>query len=318
MILNHSFYYKYSDYLKTKYGCKVYKLPVNLPITCPNRETGSGCMFCADVGTGFESLDPSICVAKQLLKNQEYIRKRYHADRFIAYFQNYTNTYIPLKQFKNYIEQVLDVPDIVEISISTRPDCIHSDYLEYLAQFSLKNNIHINIELGLQTVNYHTLEIINRGHSLAEYIDSVLRIQKYDMSICTHLILNLPWDTENDVIEAAKFVSVLPTDIVKLHSLYIAKNSAMAKAYMNNEFTICSYEAYLHRVKMFLEHLRPDIAVERLFSRIPEEDALFSNWGISWWKLNDLLQQMMIDTNSTQGCKFNYTNGNKIPKSWLL
>lgn len=316
--MNHSFYYKYSDYLKTKYGCKVYKLPVNLPITCPNRETGSGCMFCADVGTGFESLDPSICVAKQLLKNQEYIRKRYHADRFIAYFQNYTNTYIPLKQFKNYIEQVLDVPDIVEISISTRPDCIHSDYLEYLAQFSLKNNIHINIELGLQTVNYHTLEIINRGHSLAEYIDSVLRIQKYDMSICTHLILNLPWDTENDVIEAAKFVSVLPTDIVKLHSLYIAKNSAMAKAYMNNEFTICSYEAYLHRVKMFLEHLRPDIAVERLFSRIPEEDALFSNWGISWWKLNDLLQQMMIDTNSTQGCKFNYTNGNKIPKSWLL
>lgn len=318
MILNHSFYYKYSDYLKTKYGCKVYKLPVNLPITCPNRETGSGCMFCADVGTGFESLDPSICVAQQLLKNQEYIRKRYHADRFIAYFQNYTNTYIPLKQFKNYIEQVLDVPDIVEISISTRPDCIHSDYLEYLAQFSLKNNIHINIELGLQTVNYHTLEIINRGHSLAEYIDSVLRIQKYDMSICTHLILNLPWDTENDVIEAAKFVSVLPTDIVKLHSLYIAKNSAMAKAYMNNEFTICSYEAYLHRVKMFLEHLRPDIAVERLFSRIPEEDAIFSNWGISWWKLNDLLQQMMIDTNSTQGCKFNYTNGNKIPKSWLL
>lgn len=316
--MNHSFYYKYSDYLKTKYGCKVYKLPVNLPITCPNRETGSGCMFCADVGTGFESLDPSICVAQQLLKNQEYIRKRYHADRFIAYFQNYTNTYIPLKQFKNYIEQVLDVPDIVEISISTRPDCIHSDYLEYLAQFSLKNNIHINIELGLQTVNYHTLEIINRGHSLAEYIDSVLRIQKYDMSICTHLILNLPWDTENDVIEAAKFVSVLPTDIVKLHSLYIAKNSAMAKAYMNNEFTICSYEAYLHRVKMFLEHLRPDIAVERLFSRIPEEDALFSNWGISWWKLNDLLQQMMIDTNSTQGCKFNYTNGNKIPKSWLL
>lgn len=316
--MNHSFYYKYSDYLKTKYGCKVYKLPVNLPITCPNRETGSGCMFCADVGTGFESLDPSICVAQQLLKNQEYIRKRYHADRFIAYFQNYTNTYIPLKQFKNYIEQVLDVPDIVEISISTRPDCIHSDYLEYLAQFSLKNNIHINIELGLQTVNYHTLEIINRGHSLAEYIDSVLRIQKYDMSICTHLILNLPWDTENDVIEAAKFVSVLPTDIVKLHSLYIAKNSAMAKAYMNNEFTICSYEAYLHRVKMFLEHLRPDIAVERLFSRIPEEDAIFSNWGISWWKLNDLLQQMMIDTNSTQGCKFNYTNGNKIPKSWLL
>lgn len=314
--MNHSYYYKYSDYLKNKYGSKVYKLPVNLPISCPNRQDGPGCVFCADIGTGFESLDQSISVADQLLKNQAYIRKRYHADQFIAYFQNYTNTYMPLDQFKNYIAQVDQIPDIVEISISTRPDCVHSDYLDFLSEFSEKNHIHINLELGLQTVNYHTLKQINRGHGLAEYIDCVLRIKQYPMSICTHLILNLPWDSIEDVIEASKFISVLPTDIVKLHSLYIAKNSAIAKAYENHEFSICTKEAYLERVQAFLEHLRPDIAVERIFSRIPEEDALFSNWGTSWWKLNDMLEQLMTESGSAQGCKFNYINGSRIPAHW--
>lgn len=310
--MEHSFYYKYSDYLKNKYGSKVYKLPINLPISCPNRENGTGCTFCADIATGFESQDNRLTVREQLEKNRDYIGRRYHAHQFIAYFQNYTNTYMPFDQFKNYISQVLSVPDIVEISISTRPDCICDDYLEFLAKFGDKNHIGINIELGLQTVNYHTLKKINRGHGLAEYIDSVLRIKKYPMTLCTHLILNLPWDTMDDVIEMSKFISVLPTDIVKLHSLYIARNSVMAGQYLAHEFSVCSKEEYLERVKTFLEYLKPDIAVERLFSRIPENDAIFSNWETSWWKLNEMLNQLMSVSGSVQGCKYNYTNGSRI------
>lgn len=308
-----SFYYKYSDYLKNKYGEKVYKLPVSLPITCPNRQNGkSGCTFCAETGTGFESLSEKMSVSAQLLKNKAYIGKKYHVRKFIAYFQNYTNTYMPLEQFKNYIREAALDSDIVEISISTRPDCIREDYLLFLDDFSKKTGIHIHFELGLQTVNYHTLDAICRGHGLAEFIDSVLRIKKYRFTICVHMILNLPGDTLSDVKEGARILSVLPIDVVKLHSLYIAKASAMGEAYQRGELHICSKDEYFNRLKIFLENLRPDIAVERLFSRLPEKDSLFSNWGISWWKLAKEFEDMMIASKSCQGSCFNYTNGAQL------
>lgn len=308
-----SFYYKYSDYLKNKYGEKVYKLPVSLPITCPNRQNGkSGCTFCAETGTGFESLSEKMSVSAQLLKNKAYIGKKYHVRKFIAYFQNYTNTYMPLEQFKNYIREAALDSDIVEISISTRPDCIREDYLLFLDDFSKKTGIHIHFELGLQTVNYHTLDAICRGHGLAEFIDSVLRIKKYRFTICVHMILNLPGDTLSDIKEGARILSVLPIDVVKLHSLYIAKASAMGEAYQRGELHICSKDEYFNRLKIFLENLRPNIAVERLFSRLPEKDSLFSNWGISWWKLAKEFEDMMIASKSCQGSCFNYTNGAQL------
>jgi len=311
--LDTSFYYKYSDYLKNKYGEKVYKLPVSLPITCPNRQNGkSGCTFCAETGTGFESLSEKMSVSAQLLKNKAYIGKKYHVRKFIAYFQNYTNTYMPLEQFKNYIREAALDSDIVEISISTRPDCIREDYLLFLDDFSKKTGIHIHFELGLQTVNYHTLDAICRGHGLAEFIDSVLRIKKYRFTICVHMILNLPGDTLSDVKEGARILSVLPIDVVKLHSLYIAKASAMGEAYQKGELHICSKDEYFNRLKIFLENLRSDIAVERLFSRLPEKDSLFSNWGISWWKLAKEFEDMMIASKSCQGSCFNYTNGAQL------
>ena len=125
----------YSDYLKTKYGEKVYKLPVNLSISCPNRSHGKGgCTFCADVGTGFEAMSSQISVAEQLEKTKDKIAARYKAQKFIAYFQNYTNTYMSLERFQSYILEAANVSDIVEISISTRPDCIKKEYLDFLSE----------------------------------------------------------------------------------------------------------------------------------------------------------------------------------------
>ena len=178
---------------------------------------------------------------------------------------------MPLEQFKNYIREAALDSDIVEISISTRPDCIREDYLLFLDDFSKKTGIHIHFELGLQTVNYHTLDAICRGHGLAEFIDSVLRIKKYRFTICVHMILNLPGDTLSDIKEGAHILSVLPIDVVKLHSLYIAKASAMGEAYQRGELHICSKDEYFNRLKIFLENLRSDIAVERLFSRLPRK-----------------------------------------------
>lgn len=309
-----NYYNKYSDYLKNKYGEKVYKLPVNLPITCPNRIAAHGCTFCSDLGTGFESMHCSTPITKQLEDTKTYIAKKYGAKKYIAYFQNFTNTFLPLELFRINLIEACKVEDIVEISISTRPDCIRKDYLDVLQEIQNTYHIQIAIELGLQTVNYHTLEYIERGHSLAEYIDAMMQIKAYGYTVCTHVILNLPGDTMLDVIETSKIVSVLKTDIVKVHSLYIAKNTKMCEQYLANEFQICTKEEYLARVAVFLDYLAPNIIVERLFSRIPKEDMTFSNWNTSWWKLQDECMALLEQEVHYQGRLFDYTGGTALKK----
>lgn len=309
-----SYYHKYSEYLKKKYGTKVYKLPINLPVTCPNRVSGGGCTFCAEVGTGFESLSNQKTVSEQLMENKAFISKKYKAEKFIAYFQNYTNTFMPLSDFEHYMKEAASQEDIVELSISTRPDCIREDYMQVLKQIRETYSVEITVELGLQTVNYHTLDKIQRGHGLAEYLDAVRCIQMYDFTICTHVILNLPWDTGRDAIETAKILSALRIPIVKIHSLYIAKNTLLCNAYENGTIAVCPKEEYIERLADFLEYLSPDIIIERLFSRVPEEDAVFSNWGTSWWKLQEEFEQEMRRRNSRQGIRCSYLNGAALQK----
>ena len=305
-------YNKYSDYLKNKYGEKVYKLPINLPISCPNRIHGTGCSFCSEVGTGFEAMENTVSVTEQLNQTKELIVRKYKAKKFIAYFQNYTNTYMPLERFKEYVYEAAKTSDVVEISISTRPDCINGQYLEVLKEVEENSHVAIHIELGLQTVNYHTLDFIDRGHGLSEYIDAVLQIKPYGFTICTHVILNLPKDTIRDTIETAKILSALKIDIVKIHSLYIAKNTKLCRQYEDATIEVCSKEEYLNRLVTFLQYLSPDMVVERLFSRVPEENAVFSNWGVSWWKLQDEFEAIMMEQEGFQGKKFNYLNGSAL------
>lgn len=307
-------YLKYSDYLKNKYGEKVYKLPVNLPVSCPNRIDGTGCSFCSEVGTGFEAMENTVSVREQLQKTKELITTKYKAKKFIAYFQNYTNTFMPLDNFEAYIFEAAQIENIVEISISTRPDCIRKEYLDVLKKIKEKFHLEITIELGLQTVNYHTLDFVDRGHGLAEYIDAALQIQSYGFMICTHIILNLPNDSLRDSIETAKILSALKIDIVKLHSLYIPKNTKLCKQYEDDKIKICTKEEYIERLIVFLEHLSPNIVVERLFSRVPERDAVFSNWNTSWWKLQDEFMDEIQKRESYQGKQFHYLNGSALNK----
>ncbi len=302
-------YYSYSEYLKEKYGQKVYKLPVNLPVSCPNRKEGAGCSFCAEEGTGFEAADSMETVSGQLKSSREKVEKRYHAKRFIAYFQNYTNTFLPLEQLMAYMREAGNVDNIVEICLSTRPDCIRRDYLEAMADFREKTGIQVSLELGLQTVNYHTLRAVNRGHGLAEFLDAVLTIAPYHFPVCVHMILNLPGDTMEDAKEAAKILSALPVSMVKLHSLYIPKKSVLYQEYRNGRISICAKEEYLERLAEFIALLRPDIAVERLFARIPEKDSAFCNWGHSWWKLMDEWKALMEEKQYVQGIHCDYLNG---------
>ena len=311
-------YYPYSKYLKSKYGEKVYKLPVNLPVSCPNRKEGQGCAYCSGLGTGFEAMDCMKSVSEQLEQTRAHIEDRYHAHKFIAYFQNYTNTYLPLDEFASYMEEAAKFPYIVELAVSTRPDCISREYLDVLKGLGRQYGRAVVIELGLQTVNYHTLCQMNRGHTLAEFIDAVLMVHNYGFELCAHVILNLPGDQLLDVIETAKVLSSLNIQTVKAHSLYIAKDSPLCEAYEKGSIGLCTKEEYLERLAVFLEYLDPDIAVERLFSRVPEKDSVFCNWGFSWWKLRDELLELMKAKQSYQGKRFQYLGGSALRRAGLL
>ena len=251
-------------------------------------------------------------IREQWAENKAFYERRFRAHKFISYLQTYTNTYMSLERFKEVVLAATEDEDLVVVAISTRPDCVCDEYLEFLAELKESRNLDIDIELGLQTVNYHNLVEINRGHTLAEYIDAVLRIKRYGLSTTAHVILNLPGDTMLDVIETAKIVSTLGVDFVKLHSLYVAGGTELARRYEAGEFTMITLSEYVERVVTFLEYLDPEIVIQRLVGKGPQDNLLFCNWDTSWWKIKDAIDAEFIARNSKQGSKFDYLNGKAI------
>lgn len=301
-------YYKYSDYLVNTYGEKVYKITLNINSTCPNldgRIAKGGCAYCGD-GAGHEKLVGKESIVAQLNETMESIRKKYKANKFIAYYQNYSNTYMSDEKFREILDATIH-KDVIEVSIATRPDCLGDNHLEILEEFSEKEKVNITIELGLQTVNYKILKKINRGHTLAEYLQSANKIKAYGFNLCTHVILNLPDNDMEDVIETAKILTVMKSDYVKLHALMIVKNSIYEDMYKNNEIELITYDEYKERVITFLEYLDENIAIQRIIGRAPQGDTLFANWGMSWWKIHDEIVAEMLEKERYQGTKLSYT-----------
>ena len=305
-----------STFYKERYGEKAYKIPVALPLTCPNRDGSAGvggCTFCGEIGAGYENRPASMTVKQQIDETVVHIAKKYKAYKYIPYFQNFSNTYLPPEKFRQYVEEAC-LEHVVGIAIATRPDCVHDAYLDILKEIQHKYGVDIYVELGLQSVNYHTLQKVNRGHTMAEFIDAVLRIKRYGFEVCTHMILNLPWDTMDDVIEGAKTLSALQVDQVKLHALYLVKNTKMARDYEAEEFTLISAEEYARRVVEFLRYLDPKIVLQRLVGRAPEENTIFTNWSMGWWRVQDLIDQIMEDEDISQGSAYNYLHGAAVQK----
>ena len=292
-------YRKYSDFLREKFGEKVYKLPVKLDLTCPNRDGTcgvGGCIFCGEEGGSFENNFGS--VRDQLLKNKELIKNKYKANKYIAYFQNFTNTYMPFEDFKRVIEESL-IDGVVGVSISTRPDYLPKRHLDHLEE--LNKNYFVTVEIGLQTPNYHSLKKLNRGHGLSEFIDAALKLKKRNLNVCTHIIIGLPWDDDLDILECAKILNVLGIDEVKIHALYILKDTALGKMYERGEIEPISLDDYKKKVILFLRNLKDDIIVERIIGRAPYENSLFCNWNTSWWKIRDDIINVMHENGYTQG-----------------
>ncbi len=309
-------YNTYSNALIQRFGEKVYKIPVNMPVSCPNRDGTcghGGCTFCGEVGTGFENLDAKMSVSKQLEENIAYIGPKYKAKKFIVYFNNFSNTYCEPKVLEAAVREAC-IEGVVGICVSTRPDCISNAHLEVLKSVEFENKVEITVELGLQTINYHTLEKINRGHGLAEFVDAVLRIRAFGFRTCAHLIGNLPWDEDLDLREAAKLFAVLKIDEVKIHTLYILKNTEMARQYLAGEFEMGSVETYVNRVVAFIRYSDPKMVFQRFAGRAPEEETLFCNWGMSWWRIKDLIDKKLEEIGADQGDLCHFKNGPSVRK----
>jgi uncharacterized protein len=283
----------------------VYKIPLNIPATCPNRDgtkgTG-GCIFCGSKGAGFELKESTVPLREQIKINTGYIGQKYKVDKFIAYLQNFTPTYMPIQRFEVYVNEIIDeMVGLVAIYISTRPDCIDDEYLRFLNTIKEKHCIDIIVELGLQTSNEKTLEKLNRGHDVFCFIDAVERLHAQGFEVCAHVITDIPYDTKEDTIKTAELIKSLEISQIKCHSLYIPKDTVLAKYYADKKFEPVTYEEYLERIVAFIRHSSHQAVFQRIIGRAPEKDTLFCNWGKSWWKIRDDILEIMETNNFYQG-----------------
>lgn len=295
-------YRKFSDYLQTTYGEKIYKIPISLPGTCPNRDGRvgvGGCTICSDGGVGFELRHANEPIDEQLRRNKEHIRKKYRAERFIIYFQNYTTTDLETDRIVELMKQV-DGDDVVEIALSARPDCLADDLLDYLAHYPKK----VVLELGVQLFNDELLRSIHRGHDVACVLNAFRRIREAGLTTCVHLILNLPGAVMDDTINAVEILNQYGIERVKLHSLYIPKGSAIAGDYLAGKIDIIGPMDYYDRLETFLRRANPAMIIERLFGRAPEKDAHFCNWDRSWRFLQNEFERRLEERQVFQGQEY--------------
>jgi len=300
-------YRKLSDYLRGKYGTRVHRLPINAGFTCPNRDgtiSKGGCIFCEETGSGFGAMGEDVPISQQVRVMMERAVRRYKAEKFIAYFQAFSNTYAPLDVLRKKYESALVDDRIVALSVSTRPDLLQEEILDLLEEF--KEKVDVMVEVGFQTSNYRTLMKINRGHTLAEFIDAVIRLKKREFEVVAHVILNLPWDDMIDVVESAKILSALKIDGVKCHSLYIVDGTPLGEMFKRGEIEICSLEEYVERVVRFLEYLDPRIVIHRLVADPPKDKVLFGNWGLDKRKILWMIEKELEQRDTYQGARFNY------------
>ncbi|HOA17954.1 MAG TPA: TIGR01212 family radical SAM protein, partial [Fervidobacterium sp.] len=292
-------YRKLSVELKKKYGERVQRLPINAGFTCPNRTMGRpGCLFCDETGSGFATFSGRPIKEQIELMKEKYRKKG--INKFIAYFQNYTNTFGPIDVLKDVYVQAID-GDIVQLDIATRPDCINKDVLNLLKDIQGAYNIAISLDIGLQTANYHTLVKVNRGHTLAEYIYAVNLSKNFGFEVVSHVILNLPGDNTLDVIESAKILSALKVDGVKIHSLYIVDGTIFGEMYKKGKIDVCSFDDYVERAVTFLEYLSPSIVIHRLVADPPSKGTLFGNWGRTKTEIINAIGKRMLEKGTYQG-----------------
>jgi uncharacterized protein len=295
-------YNSYGRFLKERFGCRVYKVSVDGGFSCPNRDgtvAVGGCTYCNNDSFRPKSVESLKPIAQQVSEGIDFLRKRYRAEKFIVYFQLFTNTHAPLARLIPIYEEALRHPEVIGLSLGTRPDCIDEQKLIWLEK--LAQTRFITLEYGLQSVYDTTLARINRGHNFQCWIDAMNRTRNRGIWLCTHLILGFPWESREEMLHMADVLSNTGLNFIKLHHLHIVRNTIMEKEHRSRPFALLELEEYADLVVDFLERLNPDIFIERLFGAAPENLSIGPIWNKSKGEIRRYIEQRLAIRNTYQG-----------------
>ena len=298
--LSHKRYVSFTDHLRQTFACRVHKVCLDAGFTCPNRDGAlavGGCIYCNNAS--FSPGDRRLSVTTQLAQGKRFLRQRYGAQKFIAYFQAYTNTYGDVRQLRSLYDAALASDDIVGLCIGTRPDCVPDDVLDLLAEYASRT--YLWLELGLESGHDQTLALINRGHTVAAFDDAVWRAQQRHLRLCAHIILGLPGESPALMLETVRHLAALRLDAVKLHHLHVVRHTVLEKMYQRGEVSLFSVDEYATLVVDCLEVFPPEMVMMRLMGDAPRATLVAPSWSLHKQTVLQRITQELERRNTYQG-----------------
>jgi len=297
-------YYTLDYFYKEKFGCKVSKVSLNAGFTCPNKDGTKGyggCIFCSKSGSGDFAGDPRCDVVSQFMTIKKMMDNKWKDALYIGYFQANTNTYAPVSVLKEKYEAILDLENVVGLSIATRCDAISDECLDYLDD--LNKRCFLTVEVGLQTIHDETSKFINRGHSLKEFEDMVRKLRERNISVVVHIMNGLPGETREMMMETVRYLSTLDIQGVKIHMLHIIKNTRLADIYEKNPFPLLTRDEYIELVCDQLEVLPEHFVIHRLTGDPDRDELIAPEWTIRKIDVLNGVDKLLAKRDSCQGKK---------------
>ncbi|WP_277057461.1 TIGR01212 family radical SAM protein [Trichlorobacter lovleyi] len=302
-------YTTFTDELRTRFGCRVQRVSLAAGFSCPNRDgslgTG-GCTFCGDRGAAAVGVPTELPLHLQLQKSKEYLVKKFRAEKFLAYFQAYSNTYAAADDLRLLYEAALADADMVGLIIGTRPDCLPDSVLDLLAE--LNRRTYLWLELGMQTMHDQTLQAINRGHDHACFVEAVNRCKQKKLRICAHLILGLPGESREQMLASVEELNRLGVDGVKLHHLHVLKGSQLEQEYRTGDLPLMTRDEYVALVVDALELLDPKIMIHRLMGD-GRSELVAPDWSRRKLEVLNRIDAELVKRDSRQGCRLSVKGG---------
>ena len=293
--LDNKRYHTLNYYNKTKYGCKVFKVSLNAGFSCPNKKNGKGCIYCYNGSGENDGMD----LLTQFYMVRDNNLKKWPNAKYIGYFQAGTNTYADVNTLKSKYEPILKLDNVIGLNIATRCDALNNDVLDYLED--LNNRTDLIVELGLQTIHESTSKLINRGHTLDQFEEAVLELRKRNINVVVHIINGLPFETKEMMFDTIKYLNKLDIQGIKIHMLFILKDTPILNLYNTTNFHILSKEEYIDVVINQLELLRPEIVIHRITGDPIKELLVEPTWLLKKFSVLDDIDKEMVKRDSYQG-----------------
>lgn len=298
-------YFAYNLHLRRAFGERIHKVSVDAGFTCPNVDgtvTTGGCVFCDNRSFSPSRRLPRTGIAGQIDEGIRRIQRRYRAQKFLAYFQPATNTYAPVERLRRVYAEALAHPLVVGLAIGTRPDCLPDDVLDLLAE--LAQTTYLSLELGLQSIHDRSLEWMNRGHTYAQFLDAVARCRARGLETCAHVILGLPGESREDMLATAEALAALGIESVKLHNLYVVRDTPLAEQYAAGQIRLLERDEYIETLVEFLERLPPTCVVERISGDAPPDYFVAPAWCLDKPAVKAAIEAEFVRRDTWQSRRF--------------